>query len=120
MRFIQEIGFTIKVGEEEAHQQWMIENEAALAASVPEGMHYLGTFAVVFSSEKRSGSYRTLVELDSYAALDRSAAAFKDPNGEFGKLLRESSKFQDFTLDAPWSSGLYKAVVDATIVDPQT
>ena len=120
MRFIQEIGFTIKVGQDEAYQQWMMENEAALAASVPEGMKYLGTFVVVFSSEKDSGSYRTLVELDSYGALDRSAAAFKDPDGEFGKLLRESSRFQDYALAAPWSNGLYKAVVDATIVDPQT
>lgn len=120
MRFIQEIGFTIKVGQEEAYQQWMMENEAALAASVPEGMKYVGTFAVVFSSEKKSGSYRTLVELDSYGALDRSAAAFKDPDGEFGKLLRESSKFEDYAVEAPWSNGLYKAVVDATIVDPQT
>ena len=120
MRFIQEIGFTIKVGQDEAYQQWMMENEAALAASVPDGMKYLGTFVVVFSSEKDSGSYRTLVELDSYGALDRSAAAFKDPDNEFGKLLRESSRFEDYALAAPWSSGLYKAVVDATIVDPQT
>jgi hypothetical protein len=120
MRFILEQGFTVKVGMEEAYQQWMLENEPKLAAAHPEGMRYLGTFVVVFASEKESGFYRTLVELDSYGAMDRSAAAFKDPDSEFGKLLREASKFGDFDLRAPWSNSLYKAVVDATIVDPLT
>jgi len=39
---------------------------------------------------------------------------------ELGKLLRESSKFVDWDVHAPWSNSLYKAVVDATIVDPRT
>jgi hypothetical protein len=26
MRFIQEFGFTVKVGQDEAHQKWMLEN----------------------------------------------------------------------------------------------
>lgn len=120
MRFILEQGFTVKVGMEEAYQQWMVENEPKLAAANPEGNRYLGTFVVVFSSDKQNGSYRTLVELDSYAAMDAGAAAFKDPDSELGKLLRESSKFIDWDLQAPWSNNLYKAVVDATIVDPRT
>ena len=120
MRFILEQGFTVKVGKEEAFQQWLAEHEAELAAAHPEGSRYLGTFVVIFTSEKQSGSYRTLVELDSYAALDAGAAASKDPNGEFGKLGREMSKFGDYDLSAPWSNSLYKAVVDATIIDPQT
>ena len=120
MRFILEQGFTVKVGMEEAYQQWMLENEAKLAAANPEGNRYIGTFVVVFSSDKESGSYRTLVELDSYAAMDHGAAVFKDPDSELGKLLRESSKFVDWDVHAPWSNSLYKAVVDATIVDPRT
>ena len=75
MRFIQEIGFTIKVGQEEAHQQWLVANEERLAKAHPEGTRYIGTFSVVFSSEKNAGFYRSFVELDSYAALDRLAAA---------------------------------------------
>lgn len=120
MRFILEQGFSVKVGMEEAYQQWMVENEAKLAAAHPKGMRYLGTYVVVFSSEKQSGSYRTLVELDSYGAMDRSAAAFKDPDTEFGSLLRDASRFGDWDLAAPWSNSLYKAVVDATIMDPLT
>ena len=36
MRFIQEFGYTVKIGQEEAHQRWLIENDAALKASMPQ------------------------------------------------------------------------------------
>ena len=82
-------------------------------------MKYLGTFAVVVSSEKQSGFYKTFVELDSYAAMDTLAAAAKDARSEFGQAACvDSSKFGDYDWNAPWSNGLYKAVVDATIFDP--
>ena len=120
MRFISESGFSVKVGEEEAHQQWFEQNEAALAASTPEGVTYLGTFITVMSTEKQGGFYKSYLELDSYAALDRLAAATKDASSEWGRLLRESSRFADYDYAAPWSAGLYKAVVDATIFDQPT
>jgi hypothetical protein len=119
MRFIQEFGYTVRVGQDEAHQRWVIDHDERIRAAAPEGSTYVGTFAVVFSSEKQSGSYRMLFELDSYAALDSSAAASKDPNGEYGRVLREWSQFLDTSLDAPWSNGLLKNVVDATIWDPE-
>ena len=119
MRFIQEYGYTVKVGQDEAHQRWMTENDAALRAAMPKGSKYIGTFTVVISSEKGAGSYKTLIELDSYGALDTSAAANKDPNSELGRLLRESSQFFDTDLAAPWSNGLLKDVLDATIWDPK-
>src|SRR5262245_30915190 len=117
MRFISEGGYSVKLGQEEAHQQWLEENEAALAASVPEGVKYLGTFVTVLSSEKQSGFYKTYLELDSYAALDRLAIATKDASSDWGQLNREFSRFADYDYAAPWSGGLYKAVVDATIFD---
>jgi hypothetical protein len=120
MRFISEYGFTVKLGQEEAYQEWLQKNEPALATSHPEGVKYLGTFSMVFSSEKESGFYKTYLELDSYAAMDRLAEANKDAGSDFGRLLRESSRFGDYDLAAPWSNGLYKAVVDATIWDPTT
>jgi hypothetical protein len=118
MRFIQEFGFTIKIGQEEAYQAWLAENESTLAANTPPGVKYLGTFATVYTSEKHSGWYRTYIELDSYGAMDRMAEVMKDASGEFGRLMRESSRFGDYDHAAPWSNGLYKAVVDATIFDP--
>ena len=118
MRFIQEFGFTVKIGLEEAHQQWLAANEEKFAKAHPDGTRYLGTFATVFTSDKQSGYYRSFIELDSYAAMDRLAAAAKDPKSKFGKLNREWSAFGDYDLNAPWSQGLFKAVVDATIWDP--
>jgi hypothetical protein len=70
------------------------------------------------STEKQAGNYRSFIELDSYAALDRLAAASKDGSSEFGRLQREWSSFGDWDLNAPWSGGLFKAVVDATLWDP--
>jgi hypothetical protein len=120
MRFIQEFGYTVKVGQDEAHQKWTIANDERLRAAAPAGSKYIGTFAVVIGSEKQAGSYRFLMELDSYGAMDTSAAATKDPKSEWAKLLVESSRFVDLDLNAPWSTTLMKDVVDATIWDPKT
>jgi hypothetical protein len=119
MRFIQEFGYTVKVGQDEAHQRWMTENDAALKAAVPAGSNYIGTFAVIVSSEKQAGSYKTLIGFDSYAALDVLAAANKDPNDAYARLLREWSQFLDTNFAAPWSSTMLKDVLDATIWDPK-
>jgi hypothetical protein len=120
MRFISEFGYSVKVGQDEAHQKWFEENEAKLSAAHPPGTKYLGTFATVWSSEKGAGFYKTYIELDSYAANDALAAALRDESSEFGRLVRESTKFGDYDWNAPWSNGLYKAVVDASIFDPKT
>jgi hypothetical protein len=115
MRFIEEIGGSVKPGQEEALQQWLVKNEDALAKAYPEGSEYLGTYVVIYNSEKDSGQWRTIVRRDSYAALDRAAAAAKDPTGDLGRLTREFIKFFDSSSSAPSSRCLYKAVVDATV-----
>ena len=119
MRFIQEFGYTVRVGQDEAHQRWLIENDAALRAAAPPGTRYIGTFTVVFSSEKEAGSYRVLMQLDSYGAMDTFAAEMKDPTSEWARLVIESSRFQDTELAAPWSNALLKDVIDASIWNPK-
>ena len=119
MRFIQEFGYTVKIGQDEAHQQWFVKNEDKLARAYPAGTKYLGTFATVMSTDKEAGNYRVFVELDSYAALDRLAEASR-ASGKLGKLLRDVTRFGDWDPHAPWSQGLFKAVVDTTLWDPPT
>jgi hypothetical protein len=119
VRFIIENGFNVKIGKEEAYQKWLTENEARVAAAQPPGTKYLGTFAVIFSSEKKAGFYRSLLELDSYAALDTIAAASKDETSEYGRLAREESQFFDPDPNVQWSNGLYKLVSDTTLWDPK-
>ena len=119
MALIQEFGYSVKVGQEEAHQRWLEKNEKRLAAAHPPGTRYIGTYVVVFSTDKQAGTYRSLVELDSYGAIDRIAAATKDPKSKLGKLMREWSAFGDYDVNAGWSNGLYRSVADATIWDPE-
>lgn len=119
MRFIQEFGYTVRVGQDEAHQAWLTANDAALRAAAPPGSRYIGTFTVVYSSEKQAGAYKVLMELDAYGAMDTSAAAMKDPTNEWSRLVRESTAFMDTDLGAPWSSSLLKDVLDATIWNPE-
>lgn len=117
MRFIQETGFSVRVGREEAFQKWMAANEERIAAAYPPGTSYIGMFATVFTSEKSAGGYRLLEGLDSYAALDTAAAAQKDPNSAYAKVWREAMQFMDPDPKADWSQTLLKAVVDAAIWD---
>jgi hypothetical protein len=120
MKFIQEFGYTVKVGQEEAHQKWLIENDERLRKAAPAGSTYAGTFVTVYSTEKHAGGYRFLMELDSYGAMDAGAATMKDAESDWNKLLSEQSKFIETDCNLPWSNGLLKNVVDATIWDPKT
>jgi len=115
MKFIQEWGYTVKHGKEVAFQKWLEANEDTYAKAHPKGLVYLGTFATIFSSEKHAGSVRMFVQLDSYGAMDKAAAAAKDPTGTFGQLTGELLAFFDFENDTNWSNALHKAVVDATV-----
>jgi hypothetical protein len=119
MRFIQEFGFTVKVGQEEAYQRWLQKNEDAMAKSHPKGTRYLGTFVVIMGSEKQAGGYSTLVEFDNYGDMDKMAETMRDPKSAFVKFMRDGSAFIDTDLAAGWSQGLYKRVVDASILDPK-
>lgn len=119
MRFIHEIGFNVKIGKEEAYQQWLTEKEAEFAAAHPPGTKYLGTFVVIFGSEKQAGFYRSIHEHDSFAAMDTLDLSMKDEKSEFGRLVREESQFIDYEPNAAWSNGLYKLVVDTAIFDPK-
>ena len=119
MRFIAESGFNVRIGKEEAYQKWLAENEAQIAAAHPPGTKYLGTFGVIFSSEKGAGFYRTFQELDSYAALDTFAAIVKDETSELGRLAREESQFIDPDPRSQWSNGLFKLVTDTSLFDPR-
>lgn len=118
MRLIDEYGFCVTVGMEEEHQRWLEANEQAFADACPDGVRYIGTFVTVYSTEKHAGQYRQYFELDSYGAKDRMAAASRDGSSEFGRLLREATRFWDTDWNAPWSNGLFKSAVDASIFDP--
>jgi len=115
MNFIEEWGFNVKVGQEEAFQQWVTANEERLKQSSPKGSEYVGIYAVIYTTEKHSGQFRLLVRHDTYADLDTAAAAGKDAKSEYGRLSREFIKFIDPASTADWSRSLLKSIVEATV-----
>ena len=117
MEFIQESGYSIRLGKEEEFQRWLEANEDRLAKAYPKGCEYIGTFVVVSTSEKTAGGWRTLERLDSYGAQDRLAAAAKDTKSTFHKLWREAAAFFDPAREAHWSQTLVKRATDASIWD---
>ena len=114
MDFIAEFGFDVRQGQARDFQRWLSENESKVAAACPSGVEYVGTYAVIFTSEKQSGGYRQLFRMESYGSQDVLAAAMKE-GGAFANLLNEMSEFVDQDREANWSNGLYKAVTDTSI-----
>jgi hypothetical protein len=93
MDFIADFGFDVKQGKGREFQHWMSENESTFAAACPDGVEYIGTYAVIYSSEKHAGGYRQFFRFDSYGAQDTLAAAMKerslrDPDGPVGRVHR--------------------------------
>jgi hypothetical protein len=114
---IEEFGFTVAEGKEEAFQEWLRQNEGRLRDAHPPGVRYMGTYGVVVSSEKQAGAYRVLFELDNYAAIDTFSEALKDGDSDFGRLVREHSAFSLYDPTMPWSTSLYRTVVDMAVFD---
>jgi hypothetical protein len=119
MRFIQETGFSVRVGQEEAFQQWLATNEERFARSYPDGTEFMGAYFTVFTSEKAAGRYRILERLSSYGDIDKLAALMKDGATEYAKVWREAIQFLDPDPHADWSEVLLKGVADTVIVDIQ-
>ncbi|MDH3260944.1 MAG: hypothetical protein OEM81_01330 [Acidimicrobiia bacterium] len=120
MNFISEQGFDIKKGQSVEFQQWLMDNEGELASACPAGVEYVGTFANVFSSEKDSGSFRTLWAMESYGALDNFTDAMKE-GGTFAQLVDAMAKFGLDSADGgDWSSSLSRRVTTAAIWGDET
>ena len=113
MHFIQETGYTVKAGLTPELQQWVAARGKRFAASYPAGTSLMGIYITVFTSEKNAGEVRLFEELDSYAALDRLAAAAKDPECALGELMQEFYSFMDASPAAGWSAVLLKDIVEA-------
>jgi hypothetical protein len=107
-------GFNVPPGKGLMFQEWVRENSDALAKAMPEGCGLVGIYASVFSSEKRSGDFKLILRLDSYAAIDRFSAAMRE-DSEFSRLMDELGRFGDVRLGADRSDELLKSVADVTI-----
>jgi hypothetical protein len=114
MDFIAEFGFDTKQGKLQEFQEWLSGAESKIAAACPTGVEYIGTYAVIYSSEKHAGGFRQFFRYESYGSQDAMAAAMKE-GGDFSVLINEMSEFVDQDRAADWSNGLYKKVTDTSI-----
>ncbi len=114
MDFLNISGFSVKSGKNREFQEWVRANSSALAKAAPKGIELVGIYASIFSSEKHSGSYKIVMRMDSYGAMDRFAAAAGD-NSDFARLLDELGSFSDLRLGTDYSGELLKSVADVTI-----
>ena len=117
MAMIQAVGYSIKRGQEEAYQKWIEDNDELVRKGVPEGVEYLGTYIVAFSSEKGTGEYRTLWRLQSYASFDVLEEATRDPDSEWGRVQREVTKFLDAPIGGEYSSAILRPLIGAVLWD---
>ena len=110
--FIWEDGYDLKEGSTSDFIKWLSTHEGDLKAAAPKGIDYLGTFAVVQSTEKTAGHFRTLWGANSYGDMDTFAAAVG--KGEFGRLMDEVGHFIDQRNAACGSSSTLKAATATT------
>ena len=118
MDFLYISGFDLPPGKSRQFQSWVQQNFKALQAAMPKGNELVGIYAVMFSSEKESGSYKMVIRLDSYGAMDSFAAAVQ-ANPDLNRLMDELGSFGDVRLGANFSTELLKSVSDISIwADP--
>ncbi len=117
MRFIMDSSMSTKMDKIEEMQEWLVEHQAELAASYPKGISLIGCFVTVLGGTKGVGDFHMLEQLDSYGALDASAAEARKPDSEYRRLSMELMEFVDFSREAPASQTLLKDVLDATVMN---
>jgi hypothetical protein len=120
MRFIDMQGFYIRPDRQVEFQKWLTDNEERIRKSYPAGIEYGGVYVAVFTSEKNAGEYYWLDILDSYGAMDRGAAAARDPSSDYAKMGEEFIAFLDPARSTDWSRTLLKSLADATVFDLPT
>ena len=114
MEFLVISGYDVKAGKAREFQTWVRDNIEALRDNMPAGIELVGIYATMFSSEKEAGSFRTVIRMDSYGAMDTFAAAAAEES-EFARLLDEMGSFGDVRIGAGGSNELLKSVADITI-----
>lgn len=92
-------GYDVPLEHGDRFGAWLRDNEAALAAAAPKGVHYRGTYAVFSTTEKRTGNYRTIWAYDSLNALQGMYAA-AGGGDDFARLFKQLNDFRDRSRDA--------------------
>jgi hypothetical protein len=104
---VLEWGFSVRDEVAAQFRRWLEDNEDELRQVTPQGVRYLGTFAVVAQSDLSLGDYRTIWSADSIAETTAMEASFV-AGGRFGQLLTELNSFRDRRIGAGRSQQIYQ------------
>lgn len=113
MDFLYTVGFDVEPSKEVDFQKWVQENLATWSNAMPDGIKMVGIYSDIFSSEKGSGRYKIVLQLDSYGAMDKLGNQEVSPT--FTRLINEFNDFHDVRMGAGESSSLMKSVADIVI-----
>ena len=116
---VTEWGFDVAFERSDNFHKWLMAFEADLAKQTPSGVAYRGTYAVVVSSEKSAGNYRTIWAFDGFDAVQRFAEATSDASSqtEFNRLVRELMSFRDRAYGAGWSQSLLQPAASSARIE---
>jgi len=104
-----EWGYDVLFERHDEFKAWLIDNEAALAAAVPPGVTYRGTYIVTVSTDKHGGFYRTIWGFRTLSALDSFADSIHS-GSPFAELVSKLNSFRDRVRSRDYSQQYYQPV----------
>lgn len=111
-KFIFDNGYDVQEGKTSAFVAWLTANEEALRSAMPAGIDYIGTYAVVQSSHRETGQFRSLFGANSYGDMDTFSAAVG--SGKLGELMNDMFKHTDQSNAANVSQFTLKSATATT------
>jgi len=106
--FVVEWGFDVKQGMAGQLHRWLADHEHEIVAEQPDDVQYRGTYAVFSTSEKRSGTYRTIWTFKSFAGMQNLGWKLSDKSSAFTRLVTDLVAFIDRDREAGTSQQIYQ------------
>jgi hypothetical protein len=92
--YLYEDEFALQPGKAREFRQWLATHEEKLRVTCPGGVDYLGTYALVHTTDDGAGDIRIDWAMDTYSAIDALDAAMDEP-GPLHELLDEIRQFAE-------------------------
>jgi hypothetical protein len=111
---LRQVTYFVPPREAARFQDWLYRNEPDLHARAPDGVTYLGTFGVF----GRGSTYATFWRYDSFAAIQRMAAAVSDPLSDFGGFLRVLQQYPQIRAAEDYTEQMYLPAGSSPLLTP--
>lgn len=113
---IVEWGYDVPTANIAAFLSFLDANEAALLDARPGGVRYRGTYSVFSSTEKGTGSFRTIWAYRDFADLDALSDEYEDGT-PFSSLVKTLRSYADNGAGAARSQQIYLLASSSKLTD---